>query len=227
MNKHEDQFFEMFRSSLKDFSPEVPDAIYAGVRSKMKRKNFFAFSWNSLNFWYLAMAGGAVAAVLTVDGPTDQSMSSLKSIEQMDEMVYKPNNALFATMMDEEEGTENVIELVDNKTIEYHEVAQGVSIGSGDDSQGQNIGDSGDQNNPFDSSDLNNGDLGEDPMADAGNEHLEGCSTKEDMVEAPVKEALPKRIFNLTKIGKLNLNLKKEIEEKDEVIIYMPVSKKQ
>lgn len=61
MNKHGDQFLEMFKESFGDFSPEVPSAVYAGVRKKMFWSNFMGFNMAQLNIWYVLLATSSVA----------------------------------------------------------------------------------------------------------------------------------------------------------------------
>ncbi|MFT4678868.1 MAG: hypothetical protein ACI84C_000679 [Flavobacteriales bacterium] len=61
MNKHGDQFLEMFKESFGDYSPEVPSAVYAGVRKKMFWSNFMGFNMAQLNIWYVLLASSSVA----------------------------------------------------------------------------------------------------------------------------------------------------------------------
>ncbi len=61
MNKHGDQFLEMFRDSFGDFAPEVPASVYAGVKKKMFWSNFMGFNIAQLNIWYVLLATSSIA----------------------------------------------------------------------------------------------------------------------------------------------------------------------
>lgn len=59
----EETFFNQVKGQLENYSPEVPEAVYAGVRRKYARSRFFAWSASRLNIWYVALLLTGAAAL--------------------------------------------------------------------------------------------------------------------------------------------------------------------
>lgn len=63
----EDKFFQMVQGKLENFSPEVPQAAYAGMRRKYAVSKFMSWNAGRLNVWYaLLLVGVASATVFTL-----------------------------------------------------------------------------------------------------------------------------------------------------------------
>lgn len=55
----DERFFSQVKATMADYSPEVPVAVYGGMRRKLWWSNFTRLSATRLNVWYLALALGA------------------------------------------------------------------------------------------------------------------------------------------------------------------------
>jgi len=63
----EDKFFQMVQGKLENFSPEVPQAAYVGMRRKYAVSKFMRWNAGRLNVWYaLLLVGVASATVFTL-----------------------------------------------------------------------------------------------------------------------------------------------------------------
>lgn len=51
----EDRFFQHVRSTMADYRPEVPEAVYSSVRKKLWWSNFTRLSATRFNVWYVAI----------------------------------------------------------------------------------------------------------------------------------------------------------------------------
>jgi len=51
----EDRFFQNIRSAMVEYSPEVPHAVYTGMRKKLWWSNFTRISATRFNIWYAAL----------------------------------------------------------------------------------------------------------------------------------------------------------------------------
>jgi hypothetical protein len=61
----EERFYNQVREQLFDYSPEVPQSVYGGMRRKLWWSDFTSFKAFRFNMWYLLiMVGGASAAVI-------------------------------------------------------------------------------------------------------------------------------------------------------------------
>ena len=61
------KFFQMVQGKLENFSPEVPQAAYAGMRRKYAVSKFMRWNAGRLNVWYaLLLVGVASATVFTL-----------------------------------------------------------------------------------------------------------------------------------------------------------------
>jgi hypothetical protein len=61
----EERFYNQMREQLFDYSPEVPQSVYSGMRRKLWWSDFTSFKAFRFNMWYLLiMVGGASAAVI-------------------------------------------------------------------------------------------------------------------------------------------------------------------
>ena len=61
----EERFYNQVREQLFDYSPEVPQSVYSGMRRKLWWSDFTSFKAFRFNMWYLLiMVGGASAAVI-------------------------------------------------------------------------------------------------------------------------------------------------------------------
>ena len=47
----EDRFFQHVRSTMADYRPEVPEAVYSSVRKKLWWSNFTRLSATRFNVW--------------------------------------------------------------------------------------------------------------------------------------------------------------------------------
>jgi hypothetical protein len=61
----DERFFNQVKATMAGYSPEVPTAVYGGMRRKLWLSNFTRFSITRLNVWYLALAVGAGALAAT------------------------------------------------------------------------------------------------------------------------------------------------------------------
>ncbi len=69
----EDKFFQMVQGKLENFSPEVPQAAYAGMRRKYAVSKFMRWNAGRLNVWYaLLLVGVASATVFTLSTESTQ-----------------------------------------------------------------------------------------------------------------------------------------------------------
>jgi len=69
----EDKFFQMVQGKLENFSPEVPQAAYAGMRRKYAVSKFMSWNAGRLNVWYaLLLVGVASATVFSLSTGSTQ-----------------------------------------------------------------------------------------------------------------------------------------------------------
>jgi hypothetical protein len=61
----DERFFNQVKATMSAYSPEVPAAVYGGMRRKLWWRNFTKLSATRLNVWYLALALGTGAVVAT------------------------------------------------------------------------------------------------------------------------------------------------------------------
>jgi hypothetical protein len=61
----DERFFNQVKATMVAYSPEVPAAVYGGMRRKLWWSNFTRFSASRLNVWYLALAVGAGTVAAT------------------------------------------------------------------------------------------------------------------------------------------------------------------
>jgi hypothetical protein len=52
----DERFFNQVKATMADYSPEVPAAVYGGMRRKLWWSNFTRLSATRLNIWYVAIA---------------------------------------------------------------------------------------------------------------------------------------------------------------------------
>jgi hypothetical protein len=72
----EDKFFQMVQGKLENFSPEVPQAAYAGMRRKYAVSKFMRWNAGRLNVWYaLLLVGVASATVFTLSTSSSETVS--------------------------------------------------------------------------------------------------------------------------------------------------------
>lgn len=66
----EDKFFGQVKSTMEHYAPEVPTAVYAGMRRKLWLSQFLHWNAARLNAWYVLMLAtvGATAIMLTSGG---------------------------------------------------------------------------------------------------------------------------------------------------------------
>jgi hypothetical protein len=70
----EERFYNQMREQLFDYSPEVPQSVYSGMRRKLWWAGFTSFKAFRFNMWYLLMMVGGASA-LTVYGTKDNTES--------------------------------------------------------------------------------------------------------------------------------------------------------
>jgi hypothetical protein len=62
----EDKFFQMVQGKLENFSPEVPQSAYAGMRRKYALSKFMSWNASRLNVWYALLLVGMTSAAIVV-----------------------------------------------------------------------------------------------------------------------------------------------------------------
>jgi hypothetical protein len=60
----EDKFFQLVQGKLENFSPEVPQAAYAGMRRKYAVSKFMSWNAGRLNVWYALLLVGVASATV-------------------------------------------------------------------------------------------------------------------------------------------------------------------
>lgn len=94
----EDRFFEQVNKVMSSYSPEVPEAVYAGMRKKLWWSNFTRLSATRFNVWYLLLAITSVTMWLSLtpsyvaDLPsqTTQHQASDETIHETTESATVP-----------------------------------------------------------------------------------------------------------------------------------------
>ncbi len=81
----EDRFFQQVNRVMSNYSPEVPQAVYSGMRKKLWWSNFTRLSFTRLNMWYLLLAVVSVSAWMSLS-PSSTDKRLLQS-EMEQEMV--------------------------------------------------------------------------------------------------------------------------------------------
>ncbi|MEN9638875.1 MAG: hypothetical protein RLZZ262_743 [Bacteroidota bacterium] len=84
----EDRLYNQFKSQLENYSPEVPAAVYSGMRRKLWLSQFLKFNATSLNVWYVGtalMLGAGLWLTSSNVGATAQLAKSHSS-----EITYVP-----------------------------------------------------------------------------------------------------------------------------------------
>ena len=74
----EERFFNQMKDSLQSYSPEVPEAVYAGMRKKLWWSNFTRFSATRLNMWYLILLVGAAGTAIAISNSSASSSMASK-----------------------------------------------------------------------------------------------------------------------------------------------------
>lgn len=88
----EDKFFQMVQGKLENFSPEVPQATYAGMRRKYAVSKFMSWNAGRLNVWYaLLLVGMTSAAVVVLNSNTTESATqAVTSPVETSKLVVSP-----------------------------------------------------------------------------------------------------------------------------------------
>jgi hypothetical protein len=84
----EERFFNQMKDSLQSYAPEVPEAVYAGMRKKLWWSNFTRFSATRLNMWYLILLVGATGTAIAMSSSNaSSSMASKGTIAPVQTVV--------------------------------------------------------------------------------------------------------------------------------------------
>lgn len=96
----EDKFFQMVQGKLENFSPEVPQAAYAGMRRKYAVSKFMSWNAGRLNVWYaLLLVGMTSAAVVVLNSNTTESATqAVTSPVQTSKLIVSPTPLVSAEL---------------------------------------------------------------------------------------------------------------------------------
>lgn len=114
MSVQDDKFYDMFRSSMEGFSPEVPASVHQGLRSKMRYQSFFRFSLTSLNIWVILAAVGMGTGIYCVNSSSNEMVSAktINTLADNSNIENKMTSALtWSTAKEEKEILVRNIEL--------------------------------------------------------------------------------------------------------------------
>jgi hypothetical protein len=94
----EDKFFQMVQGKLENFSPEVPQAAYAGMRRKYAVSKFMSWNAGRLNVWYaLLLVGMTSAAVVVLNSNTTESATqAVTSPVETSKLIVEPTQLVSA-----------------------------------------------------------------------------------------------------------------------------------
>ncbi|MDZ4752555.1 MAG: hypothetical protein SGI87_13130 [Flavobacteriales bacterium] len=85
----EERFFSHVKEQFLDYSPEVPQSVYGGMRRKLWWTNFTTFKAFRFNMWYLVLlAGGSSAAVLV--GQSNGSSAPAEKAGTFQNQLWQP-----------------------------------------------------------------------------------------------------------------------------------------
>lgn len=71
----EDRFFQQVKATMADYSPEVPESVYMGVRKKLWWSNFTRLSATRFNIWYVVVLITSAAAIAMVSSSAEQAVT--------------------------------------------------------------------------------------------------------------------------------------------------------
>jgi hypothetical protein len=85
----EDRFFQNIRSAMVDYSPEVPQSVYSGMRKKLWWSNFTRISITRFNIWYAALIVISSALLIPFNGKDEAAVlvNSPASITETSDVV--------------------------------------------------------------------------------------------------------------------------------------------
>lgn len=85
----EEKFFQQVKGQLENYSPEVPESVYAGVRRKYARSRFFSWSASRLNVWYVALLLTGAASIFCMTN-TKTEVAAQKAVQANDAIMNAP-----------------------------------------------------------------------------------------------------------------------------------------
>jgi hypothetical protein len=85
----EDKFFQMVQGKLENFSPEVPQAAYAGMRRKYAVSKFMSWNAGRLNVWYALLLVGVASAGTIMLNTTSTEVAIQSSITPIEVNVQE------------------------------------------------------------------------------------------------------------------------------------------
>jgi hypothetical protein len=85
----EETFFNQVKGQLVNYSPEVPEAVYAGMRRKYARSRFFAWNASRLNIWYVALLLTGAASILCLTN-SETEVAAQKAIQTNETIMNAP-----------------------------------------------------------------------------------------------------------------------------------------
>ena len=103
----EDRFFQHVRSTMTDYRPEVPEAVYSGIRKKLWWSNFTRLSATRFNIWYLSILITGAICIWNVSKVEESA--STKAVSQP---VLTPSESIPVQVVPSTEITDELSEVV-------------------------------------------------------------------------------------------------------------------
>ncbi|MFM1930871.1 MAG: hypothetical protein RL226_174 [Bacteroidota bacterium] len=85
--KHDDPFFEMFRSGLSTHEAVPSAAVWEKVNARTKKGGFWQLSWTQMNVFYLIAASAMVAGLFVGTSTYNQHAAGL-SVQQISTLIF-------------------------------------------------------------------------------------------------------------------------------------------
>jgi hypothetical protein len=101
----EETFYQRVKSTLIEYSPEVPVEVYAGLRRKLWLNRFARLGLNRLNMLYILILGSVAAGILTFSGSEAfpaQKASNLRSVSPSGVSLDATNRAECVTVISDD-----------------------------------------------------------------------------------------------------------------------------
>jgi hypothetical protein len=109
----EDRFFQHVRSTMTDYRPEVPEAVYSGVRKKLWWSNFTRLSATRFNIWYLSILITGTIWVWNVSTVEESASTTAESLP-----ILVPSETIPVQIAPTSEGTTEITVVVDETNSE-------------------------------------------------------------------------------------------------------------
>ena len=125
----EDRFFQQVNATMANYRPEVPQAVYSGMRKKLWWSNFTRLSATRFNIWYLAILITGSTALLNVGITENDSAAS-----EVNQLQQVPNAAGAAREIPAQEGS-----IAESEGVDSEQNNQKVVVGKSDNVQSTQI----------------------------------------------------------------------------------------